>query len=351
MGILTQKSKLKVAPPTIRIEKVVVKPKPKPQPKAGSSAGPRGTLGAATATHHPLRRNAASASPLPSSSSYASDHSAQGQARKRKSSSVGPGTTPRRSPASDRVTFDNDSESDDDDWEESIDARKRQRTADSDRVPDPDRMLVSPGLTETQGDGKERPEPRFIHAADLASLALKCSPSLGAPPAEVAVKLQYPGLRQRERYELVSGKDMIDAVPEIIRVIKHVADTYLSDSEALLINDPANGLVRQLERASSPSVQDYKAFRRALDKYNSHVLALRSSGALARNLGSRQALPNDLVAFILEQVYDRTVAPKVELLAKYENGTDNFSSTSAPGSGTLCCRRPSISAAKAGAAR
>ncbi|KAL8360692.1 hypothetical protein RB601_007095 [Gaeumannomyces tritici] len=323
MGILTQKSKLKVAPPTIRIEKVVVKPKPKPQPKAGSSAGPRGTLGAATAAHHPLRRNAASASPLPSSSSYASDHSAQGQARKRKSSSVGPGTTPRRSPASDRVTFDNDSESDDDDWEESIDARKRQRTADSDRVPDPDRMLVSPGLTETQGDGKERPEPRFIHAADLASLALKCSPSLGAPPAEVAVKLQYPGLRQRERYELVSGKDMIDAVPEIIRVIKHVADTYLSDSEALLINDPANGLVRQLERASSPSVQDYKVFRRALDKYNSHVLALRSSGALARNLGSRQALPNDLVAFILEQVYDRTVAPKVELLAKYENGTDN----------------------------
>lgn len=35
-----------------------------------------------------------------------------------------------------------------------------------------------------------------------------------------------------------------------------------------------------------------------------------------------QELPRNLVAFILDQVYDRTVAPKVELLSKYENGTD-----------------------------
>jgi [histone H3]-lysine79 N-trimethyltransferase len=34
-------------------------------------------------------------------------------------------------------------------------------------------------------------------------------------------------------------------------------------------------------------------------------------------------LPRNVIAFILDQVYDRTVALKVELLSKYENGTDN----------------------------
>lgn len=44
---------------------------------------------------------------------------------------------------------------------------------------------------------------------------------------------------------------------------------------------------------------------------------------IAKNLENMRGVPQELVAFILDQVYDRTVAPKVELLAKYENGTDN----------------------------
>ena len=46
-------------------------------------------------------------------------------------------------------------------------------------------------------------------------------------------------------------------------------------------------------------------------------------GTVARNLDARHDLPTHLVSFILDQVYDRTVAQKVELLSKYENGTDN----------------------------
>lgn len=45
-------------------------------------------------------------------------------------------------------------------------------------------------------------------------------------------------------------------------------------------------------------------------------------GIIAKNLDKMHELPRQFVAFILDQVYDRTVAPKVELLSKYENGTD-----------------------------
>lgn len=45
-------------------------------------------------------------------------------------------------------------------------------------------------------------------------------------------------------------------------------------------------------------------------------------GIIAKNLDNMHELPRQFVAFILDQVYDRTVAPKVELLSKYENGTD-----------------------------
>ncbi|TLD04897.1 uncharacterized protein PgNI_09465 [Pyricularia grisea] len=328
MGILAQKSKFKIAKPTIRVEKVAVEV---PQPKA-RPARPLGDDRASSNSPRPQKpqppRVRASASPLPfASSSRASSSLSSGGAqqyqRKRKASSAGPAAAagaPRRSPAnSDRVTWDQESDSEDDDaWEDTLDDRKRQRTTDSERTEDPNRRLVSPALTDPPPDGKDL---RLIHAADVASLKLKCTPSLGAPASDVRVALQYPGLRQRERYELVSGKDMIDAVEEIKHVINCVVDTYLTENEARPFTDANNGLIRQLERSSN--LKDYKAFRTALDKYNLRLRELQESGAIARNLAKRHILPFNLVQLILQQVYDRTVAPRVELLAKYENGTDN----------------------------
>jgi [histone H3]-lysine79 N-trimethyltransferase len=102
-----------------------------------------------------------------------------------------------------------------------------------------------------------------------------------------------------------------------------VAEVYLNSDEAGPLLDPAKGIIRQLERASSPNVQDVFAFKSALAAFNECLLGLHSDGSILANLKLRHDLPSDLVAFILSQVYDRTVAPNVERLRKYENGTDN----------------------------
>jgi [histone H3]-lysine79 N-trimethyltransferase len=121
----------------------------------------------------------------------------------------------------------------------------------------------------------------------------------------------------------VTGKDKIDAVKEIIKVVRHVADNYLTEEQARPFIDPNDGLHRQLEKASNRNVQDLAAFKSALAEYNDKLLTLVDDSTIAKNLDNKHELPRNLVAFILDQVYDRIVAPKVELLSKYENGTDN----------------------------
>ena len=80
--------------------------------------------------------------------------------------------------------------------------------------------------------------------------------------------------------------------------------------------------MRRLEKASNRNIQDLAGFKAALTDYNDTLLQLVKDGAVGKNLEQRTELPRHFVAFILDQIYDRTVAPKVDLLAKYENGTD-----------------------------
>lgn len=244
MGIFSQKTKFKVAAPTIR--KVVVpvevaKPKPKFQFRDASSApptisrssanrgdGPGGgsssvrsskTLSASPRTStSPTSR--ASQSPYPASDSRLASHSRNGD-RKRKLVSR---AAHRASPASDRIEFGKDSDTDDDDWEATLNERehrKRKRLNGSQHV-DLDRQLLHPALRETlprskDGEAKEGSDKdagddgakkvegrdlkklRIIHAKDVASVALKCVPVLSATEDEVLVELQYPGTRHRER--------------------------------------------------------------------------------------------------------------------------------------------------------
>lgn len=117
------------------------------------------------------------------------------------------------------------------------------------------------------------------------------------------------------------GKDKIDAVKDITTVVKFVAENYLSDEDAQPFLEPTAGICRQLER--STNVKDGEGFKSAVKDYNKRVFALQKDGTIAEHLDTISSLPSDLVAFILDQVYDRTVAPKVELLKKYENGSDN----------------------------
>jgi H3 lysine-79-specific histone-lysine N-methyltransferase len=108
---------------------------------------------------------------------------------------------------------------------------------------------------------------------------------------------------------------------DIMKVVKHVASTYLTEEEAQPFLDPNTGIYRRLEK--SKNTKDGKGFKAALAEYNEQLLAFQKKGVIVKNLDKMRSVPRELVEFILDQVYDRTVAPKVELLAKYENGTDN----------------------------
>ncbi|MBE3048791.1 hypothetical protein IMZ48_41095 [Candidatus Bathyarchaeota archaeon] len=103
--------------------------------------------------------------------------------------------------------------------------------------------------------------------------------------------------------------------------MEHVAYTYLTEEQAIPFTDSKTGFVRRLEKASR-NIQDLAGFKAALGDYNDAILQLVKDGAVGRNLEKRTELPRNLIAFILGQVYDRTVAPKIDLLSKYENGTD-----------------------------
>ncbi|RGP75811.1 histone-lysine n- h3 lysine-79 specific [Fusarium longipes] len=300
-------NKFKVDPPKIRIEKVVVdrpaqKPKPKPNPALSGSAS------RSSSSHRPSPKpvaRQASHSPYPSSSDE------KRLERKRKAPSVS-----RKSPASDRIEFDKDSDGEDDGWMTLDTKRQRKGTEDGGYV-DPNRKLRSVRAFE------ERIESRsFIHAVDVASLEHKCVPVMGAQKEEVAIRLQYPSLQPREKYELVWGKDKIDAVEASIKVVRHVAETYLTEEEAEPFTNPNGGIIRRLEKASNRNIQDLMGFKAALREYNEKLRALVDDGVIAKNLDKMHELPQHLVAFILDQIYDRTVALKVELLSKYENGTD-----------------------------
>ncbi|KAF2970976.1 hypothetical protein GQX73_g2530 [Xylaria multiplex] len=293
MGVFGQKSKLKAAPAVMRVEKVVVPSKPRPSLITSSSARassahltPSKRLSPNLRTSRPK-----SASPYPSSDEPRVE-------RKRKAVS----STPRDSPA-----FGNDTESEDDDDDDDP-FRKRMRRSDG-RLVDVNRKL-----RHKKAFSDDTRKPNIIHAADIASRATKCPPIPGTKENEVAIEVQY---------ELVWQKDKIDAVKDILAIIECVAETYLTDADSRVFIDHNMSFRRQMERAVSEKYRDVSAFRAALDSYNTKLLELVENGTVAKHLDRIHHLPSSLVSLILTQVYDRTVAPKVEMLTKYDAGSDN----------------------------
>ncbi|KAI1484692.1 histone methylation protein DOT1-domain-containing protein [Biscogniauxia mediterranea] len=306
MGIFSNKTKLKAAPQSIRVEKVVVPSKPRP------AVAPKSSTNSLRATSSQLSSSSSSRlSPNPrlsrtkSASPYPSSSDEKRVERKRKAVT----STPRDSPA-----FGNDSESEEEDGDP---FRKRARRSDSRSID------LNRKLRHKKAFGDEIRHPHIIHAADIASRATKCPPISGAKEDEIAIELQYPSRCARERYELVWQKDKIDAVKDILSTVELVAETYLTDADARPFIDHNASFKRQMERASSEKYRDVPLFRTALSNYNNKLLELVENGTVAKNLDKIHHLPANLVSFILTQVYDRTVAPKVEMLTKYEAGSDN----------------------------
>lgn len=345
------KPKVKVR--TVNVEVPVSKPRTplngsasRTPSRSADARSPRPGLGRTSSKASPaasgIKRSAdgrprASNSPLPSSADERGYLAAPSVARKR-----------IRSPATDseRVTFESDEESaDDDDWESRLKRRKQATRT------DPDRKLRSIALTElAEADYKDTGKPlRFIHAAEVVSLAQgdeKCFPDAHAE--DLVVELQYPGSLTRERYvcspmripgyytqsagliintdyrifsfELAKKKDKLDVIRDIIRVVKNVKETYITDDT---VKADFEVIVRQLERNSNDKILNLAVFKENVDKYNQALLHALKSGAIVRSIDKQHVIPNALVGLILNQVYDRVVTPKVDLLKNYKNGTDN----------------------------
>ncbi|KAM7202271.1 histone-lysine N-methyltransferase [Naviculisporaceae sp. PSN 640] len=341
MSIFNQKSKFKVKT-EVRTVREAVQPKPSPKPKTSSSslsssdrlkppvAGEiRGRAGGGGSSNS--NRSTPRASPNPavsrirSSSPYlsANDSTTTTATNGRKRRAI----ASSRSPASPSFMESDDEDGGDEDWEAVMDARKRRKMMEDQLVRvDPSRSLRHPRIwtgEETVVGDKMSAPPAIIHAVDVASLQLKCQPALGLKADNVAVRLQYPGGRYPEKYELVWGKDKIDAVQDIIKVVNYVATTYIPEKhkDADFFLNQTSGICRRLEKSKNNG--DGVGFKNVLREYNERLRSLQKQGVIAKHLDTMHGIPKDLTAFILDQVYDRTVAPNVELLAKYKNGSDN----------------------------
>ncbi|KAH7037657.1 histone-lysine N-methyltransferase, H3 lysine-79 specific [Microdochium trichocladiopsis] len=291
-------AKVKAAPTAIRREKVVVQQKPKPRPATSTTSSAARSLAPPPNGY----ARSKSGSPYPSS--------ADERSRKRKAII----STPRDSPA-----FDDDSSDDgaeDDDPFSSVHHNKRLRANGL-------KTDVNRKLRHKKAFGDEVREPRIVHGADVASTKNNCPPIFGAKEDEVAVELQYPSNSKPEKYELVWRKDYLNSVKDIIEVVQHVGHTYVTGADATPFIDLNGGFHRQLERSSSDNFGNVADFKAAVKGYNARLLDLVKNGTIAKNLDQLHHLPPSLVTFILTQVYDRIVAPKVDNLKKYTMGSDN----------------------------
>ncbi|KAL2135466.1 hypothetical protein VTI74DRAFT_8452 [Chaetomium olivicolor] len=323
MSIFNQKSKFKVKTEVKKVKQAVAPTPPKKSSTSGAASnGSRASLSAPSSAHVTPR-----ASPNPSSLNPARrrlQSTSSPEPRRAVSSSAA--TNParkRRAPANNRSSANaspalSESEAgsdDDDDWRE-INPNKRRRRA---YTEDPDRPLRHPKLWMGQDEvGVKLP---IVHAADVASLEDRCQPVMGLGRDEVRVRLRYPGSNYLERYELVWGRDKIDGAADIMKIVEFVASIYLTDDQAKPFLDQNNGLYRRLEKGKN--TKDGQGFKAALRDYNDQLMALQQKGAIAKNIDAMGGVPRELAEFIMTQVYDRTVAQHVELLRKYDNGTDN----------------------------
>lgn len=110
-------------------------------------------------------------------------------------------------------------------------------------------------------------------------------------------------------------------IDDVVQTIETVADNYVPADEADEFNNETTGIRRRLRRALA--VASESQFLQAIDDYNTAIARLRDSGSLAKHLDSTQRIGLPWVERILNQIYARTVSPRVESLRQYENGSDN----------------------------
>jgi H3 lysine-79-specific histone-lysine N-methyltransferase len=163
----------------------------------------------------------------------------------------------------------------------------------------------------------------LIHAAGIASIKQGFKPAFtGAQKEDCRVTLEYPGSDIPERYELVYRSDAFDPIEEIFGVVQEFAEFFVDEADRDVFLNPDRGIYRRLERARN--LKSLEAFKTALNDYNEAVRVRRKAGTPQAILRKKHSLPESLIIRIMTQTYDRAVSPNVDLLRKYENGTNEI---------------------------
>ena len=135
--------------------------------------------------------------------------------------------------------------------------------------------------------------------------------------------LQYPGASRQETFQLVAPrmKNEFSPLDEIVRVMRVALESYLPTTKSKPLLDGSTGFEYRLKRAWRQLHRE--DLLRVIAEYNNIVLDARKDGTSAQALDKMAHLPLSLVELILDQIFARTVSPKVESLKQYEAFSDN----------------------------
>ncbi|PTU25492.1 hypothetical protein P175DRAFT_0452360 [Aspergillus ochraceoroseus IBT 24754] len=217
-----------------------------------------------------------------------------------------------------RLSSDDDDDASDTDT--SFEVRKRARTGDS---PEPDLQRRVRSVKAFSEEGA-RSLP-MVHAAEITSIqkAGKFKPAFENKSQPADIFLQYPSAASKERYQLVVPRDDDEFKPldDIVQVVEIVSQAYIPEDDLDEFSNESTGIKRRLRRALA--LKSEAEFREGVSDYNNAIDRLRRSGSIAKKLDATHRLSLAHVERILNQIYSRTVSPRVESLRQYENGTDN----------------------------
>lgn len=165
----------------------------------------------------------------------------------------------------------------------------------------------------------------YMHGADCTSGVYESKFKIPWEQEEFeTAEVQYPTASRRERFELKWPKNEADdykPMEDIIQTIMQIATHYFTEELRVKYMNEENGFERRFNRAWKR--QSISEFKSVVDEFNSILRPLVEDGTIERELRSKRHLPLDLVRRVMEQIYSRTVSPKVETLRAYKNGGDN----------------------------
>ncbi|KAF2468979.1 DOT1-domain-containing protein [Lindgomyces ingoldianus] len=221
-----------------------------------------------------------------------------------------------------------DSESSNDEDEDRLGVRKRQKTSSSmepmgvNRSLEPDLnrriRIQDPGLNGEPAKKKPGKEAKLIHGLQMSTGAWNKDfrPAFPGSEHNLVVRLQYPSPSPPEKFATAIPHDNsnFNPIDDIYFNIEEIIQHYLPSDLSAELSSDITGPVRLLKRAvTKGSPEDFQS---ALNDFNALIKAKLEDGTIPRVLDALHSIPLSLTKRILAQVYQRTVSPQAHLLRK-----------------------------------